>query len=208
MKEWSNEGILSSWYKWIGILLIFIGTGLGIGGAQKAAAADITDSVTGISGTDAQYQGEPVNSSDVANWSKDGSYQLVYHYTIKQGAKVQEGDTAKVDLPNGATFPDNIASTNLLDANGKSVGTFSAKKGDSFGTITFTSYYSHYILDRKGDITVYVQGSKSGSGPSSDTYIGKNGWGFAGNWFDGTAYGLDSNGRYQYVEWDILANPK
>ncbi|KRL69209.1 collagen binding domain protein [Lentilactobacillus diolivorans DSM 14421] len=196
------------------ILLLFISfcTSLSFH-PQIAKAADITSSISGISGTSPTAidtaTNAPAKISDSKNWSPYDNYQLTYNFTIKDGTNVQKGDTAKVALPAGTKFSSQ-QSFNIMSLDGKDiVGTFQANAGDNFGTITFSDYFSKNPNKMAGNLSFTIIGSHDpgGGGTGGTSYIGKRGWGQDGTWLDNKPYGLDKNGRYQYVVWDLQVNP-
>ncbi|MEE8843801.1 MAG: Cna B-type domain-containing protein [Lentilactobacillus sunkii] len=174
--------------------------------SQSAHADDIGDRVTGIQSGDAFYNGSPINQDETPNWDMYTNYQISYKYGINSGATVKEGDTARVDLPNGTVFGAE-QSFPLKAPDGSIVGNFKAKAGSTYGTITFTKYYATNINDRGGEILLSVRGTKdTGGHGGNDSYIGKNGYGFNG-WWKNQAFPLDANDRYQYAAWDAKINP-
>ncbi len=198
-------------WKWLGWLMCLVSllAAFGVQG-QSVKAADITSQITGISGSDALYNGKKVTPSDVSKWSKWSTYELTYNFRINSGTKVTKGDTATLNLPAGVTFHDDQNFEIKSKNDDQLIGTFKAAAGSSSGTITFSSYFSTHNNGMVGTIDIPVIGSVDGNHNNSNgnSNIAKNGWAFNGYWLDGTKYGMDANGRYQYVAWKAQINPK
>ncbi|ORN39623.1 Collagen adhesin precursor [Lentilactobacillus parabuchneri] len=194
-------------FKWLSIMFLMAAFFVGLSyQTQAAKAADITASMSGISASDALYDGQPVTSTTVANWDKSSYYRLNYNFTIKAGTQVKTGDTATVSLPTGTHFHD-LQNFDLKSPDGSVVGHFSAAAGATTGTITFTDYFTKNNNDMGGHLEFDVSGDADGGGTQSGNYVNKAGFPWQGTWKDGKNYDLDQKGNFQYVEWDAKINP-
>lgn len=194
-------------FKWLSTMFLMAAFFVGLSyQTQAAKAADITASMSGISASDALYDGQPVTSTTVANWDKSSYYRLNYNFTIKAGTQVKTGDTATVSLPTGTHFHD-LQNFDLKSPDGSVVGHFSAAAGATTGTITFTDYFTKNNNDMGGHLEFDVSGDADGGGTQSGNYVNKAGFPWQGTWKDGKNYDLDQKGNFQYVEWDAKINP-
>lgn len=211
-----SRGSTSNMWKWLSVALFLFSLIVGMNvQSQHVQAADLGTAVTGLGAKDGIYvhkdaSGTLINTpikdmsaSDIANWDKFSNYQLTYNYSVAPGTTVKDGDTAQVNLPDGTSFSQAL-NFPIKASDGTVIGTFSAPSGATFGHITFNDYYSTHNNDMTGTINLNVNGSNT-SGEHSGSDIGKNGYAWNGP-FMGKNYGLDSNGRYQYAQWDTKIN--
>ncbi|MGF2384654.1 Cna B-type domain-containing protein [Lentilactobacillus otakiensis] len=194
---------------WLAFLLLLVTLLIGLGSQiPRAQAADITDSISGISSSDASYNGKPITQDEIKTFDKSTTYPLKYTYKIKSATKVNEGDTATVSLPAGTHFHD-AQSFDILsnDGSNKVIGTFRAAANATSGTITFTNYFTTHNNDMGGTISLPVSGEADSTPDTSGDYITKAGFQWKGSWEGKGNFPLDANGRYQYAEWDAKINP-
>lgn len=174
--------------KWISLTLLFtllfsfLLTPLNIYGKE----IDITGN-TAQDATVTTSSGENVTGNN--NLDRYDNYEITYDWSIPNGTSIQNGDTATF------TIPDNVqiltdTSFPVKTSDGAVIGTFTIKKGQRVGTLTFNSYLSqHPMTNIHGTLSIWGNGTVDQTYEQSE--IHKAGW-------------IDGNNQ---PTWDILYNP-
>lgn len=170
--------------------------------SDGANAANIDSTVTGLSATSAKEDGATVLPAVSEQWYVGPVHTLDYDFKIADGTTVNNGDTATVTLPTGATFrtPEkfDIKSSNTNEA----VGQFVANPKATTGQITFSNaaYWAKYNTNRHGSLEFSVTGTRAFT-PSYpvNVFLAKNGWGINET--------VRPNGTLAQVNWQVLVNP-
>lgn len=207
-------------FKWIQLVL-FVIAGLAffvsmMGNSQKVSATSIDEYVSGVSANDAKEDGEPVNTSNPQRWNWYIWHELTYNFKIADDVTIHDGDTARVNFPDGAIslMPQkfNVISSNTNekvgqfiiqpDKNAQTIPYQRMSGGAKYGTITFTNsaYWAKYNRNRTGSLTFRVVGSRAYV-PSfgSNVFLSKNGSVINASMRD--------NGTYSQILWGTLVNP-
>lgn len=151
--------------------------------------------VSGLTGSEAvvtDHNGTVIK--DTSTLSKWEAYTVSYQWSIRNGQPISAGDTAQVELPNGAVAEHDL-SFDLKDDSGQVVGTFTIKAGETTGTIMFNDYLAGVGTHRYGTLTFFAKGTVD-QGSHSGWVINKNGW-----------VGDYSDGRPSKLVWNIAFNP-
>ncbi|KRL66343.1 MSCRAMM family protein [Companilactobacillus versmoldensis] len=143
--------------------------------SYSVKAAEIP--ITGNTGADAVMVDNNGNSAtaddQLMQWQR---VKVSYDWSIPDNQAINAGDTAAFTLPNNVVAKDNLKIP-VYDSTGKiSIGTFTTKKGDSTGTLTFDHAMSITDINRKGKLSFYAVGTKETTENPNDFVINKNGW--------------------------------
>jgi len=165
---------------------------LTIGGTAQAKVIE----TSGLNGSDATVKDRYGNViTDTTTMSKWSNYDIGYNWSIPDGVKIQAGDTAIVQLPEGGMKASDLTMP-LVDSTGQTIGMFTIKAGDTTGTITFNDAFTHNTTNRKGTLNFYAKGSTTGDVHFNWT-VNKVGW----------VAGRDENGIPTEVTWNVAFNP-
>ncbi|WP_338208718.1 SpaA isopeptide-forming pilin-related protein [Lactiplantibacillus paraxiangfangensis] len=176
----------------LGLLTVFA-TVLALGRVARASEIP-TNGLTGSSAVVTDRHGTVI--SDTGSLSKWEDYTIKYEWSIRDGQPIANGDTATVELPNGAIAPVNL-SFPIVDNNGQTVGNFVIKAGQTAGTITFNDALAHTGTNRSGTLQFYAKGTST-SDVHYDWTVNKLGW----------ISGYDNNGLPSKLTWNVAFNPE
>ena len=161
--------------------------------SQAKPRAPVLGKEVDINGTGAadakDDDGNPIDASD---WISGDYYDVNYDWSIPDGTEINAGDTSTVQLPDGAVFAKD-ESFDIKDADGNVVGHFTAKAGESSGTITWSDYYEKHPKNRQGTIHFVPTGTKPAPTASD---LAKNGW----------AITQLPDGHYSQIQWQLRVN--
>ncbi|TFZ26389.1 SpaA isopeptide-forming pilin-related protein [Lactiplantibacillus plantarum] len=173
-------------------LLTVLATVLVLGRTVKAAVIPATG-LTGGAAVITDRDGKVVTeTSTLSKWS---DYTVKYDWSVRDGQPIAAGDTATVDLPAGTVAPVDL-SFPLKNDNGRVVGIFTIKAGETSGEITFNDTLAQTGTNRAGTLQFYVKGTAD-SDVHFDWKLNKIGW--IGSYDD---HGLPAN-----LTWNIAFNP-
>lgn len=146
--------------------------------------------ITGNTAQDAKVttsSGEDVTGDN--NLDRYDNYEITYNWSIPNGTNIQNGDTASFTIPNNVQIM-NDTSFEVKTSDGEVIGTFTIKKGQRVGTLTFNSYLSqHPMTNIHGTLSIWGNGTVDQTYEQSELH--KAGW-------------IDGNNQ---PTWDILYNP-
>ena len=150
----------------------------------------------GLTGNEARVTDRYGNViTDTSQLSKWEDFTVEYDWAIRNGQPIAAGDTATVELPNGTVAPVDL-SFPLKDDNGRVVGHFTIKAGETAGLITFNDALAQTGTNRAGTLQFYVKGTAD-SDVHFDWKLNKIGW--IGSY--------DEHGLPATLTWNIAFNP-
>lgn len=190
-------------FKLLSIIAIFLCTFASAAAvSDSASAADIDSTITGLSATSAKEDGATVLPAVSQQWYAGPVHTLDYDFKIADGTTVNNGDTATVTLPTGATFRTPEKFDIKLSNTNETVGQFVANPKATTGQITFSNaaYWAKYNTNRHGSLEFSVTGTRAFT-PSYpvNVFLAKNGWGINET--------VRPNGTLAQVNWQVLVNP-
>jgi len=162
-------------------------------GATANAATIPTTGLNGSNATVKDRYGKVV--TDTTTMSKWENYDISYNWSIPDNQVIKAGDTASVALPAGSVAGSDL-SVPLVDSDGKTIGTFTIKAGETTGTITFNDALTNTSVNRKGTLNFYGKGTATGD-VHFNWNVNKVGW----------VAERDPNGRPTQVTWNVAFNP-
>ncbi|MFC6289211.1 SpaA isopeptide-forming pilin-related protein [Levilactobacillus angrenensis] len=190
----------------LGLLSLVVGFLILWGGSSRASAASIDNHVTGLdvpskieeetgnnTFTDITDTGEPLKSGQ--------NYRLTYSWTVTDGTKIADKDTATVTLPDSASHGAVGFDVKTGDQNQITVGHFDLEADSGHtATITFNDELANANVYRQGSLTFQVTGTADDTSSGNNDYvIAKNGWIQKDD--------FDANGIPKQAVWQIVFNP-
>ena len=156
------------------------------------------EGISGLNGEDAKVTDMNGNligpNDDLYTWL---NFNVHYDWSIPDDVKINAGDTADFELPNGIVASGNL-SFPIYDSNGVEIGTGSIKNGESTGTITFNDALSNTTINRKGTLNLIAKGTETGNSNDGENWMfNKVGW----------VAGYDPNNVPDELTWNIAFNP-
>ncbi|CAJ1183136.1 SpaA isopeptide-forming pilin-related protein [Companilactobacillus paralimentarius] len=156
------------------------------------------EGISGLNGEDAKVTDMNGNligpNDDLYTWL---NFNVHYDWSIPDDVKINAGDTADFELPNGIVASGNL-SFPIYDSNGVEIGTGPIKNGESTGTITFNDALSNTTINRKGTLNLIAKGTETGNSNDGENWMfNKVGW----------VAGYDPNNVPDELTWNIAFNP-
>lgn len=141
--------------------------------SRQAKAATIT--INGLDANDAKITDIAGNDLEPgAELDKYTSYKVNYDWSIPDGVKINNGDTATFAIP------DNVAITSdtffpITDEFGTTIGEVTIKQGEKTGTIVFNDALAATSAGRHGTLYYFANGTVDNNTNNNHWYINKVG---------------------------------